>query len=619
MRTGLAAAALLLAGAGTCAQTPWPFETEIAAFEASDQVQPPPRGAVLFMGSSSIRLWESLARDFPGLAVINRGFGGSKVAESTRVADRIAIPYRPNRIVFYAGDNDIADGLSPERVLEDFRGFVAKVRAALPGTAISFVSIKPCTARWRHAAAVRRANGLIRDYVRYRPGLDYIDVFTPMLGPDGLPRRELLREDGLHLSAEGYRLWREVIAARLKPGLVLDAGFGAGGVALSTSPLGGEVAVGYGVAAGAAGRILVAGVLSDAAGIFRLAVWRLAADGAEDPSFGRGGFAASPGPDWGWAMAVDADGRILVAGISGSDWRTSPAAVLRRFLPDGRPDAGFGEGGRAAAASPLGGAMADGSAVAVDAAGGILVAGAAADSSSRTHAVAWRFLPDGRPDPRFGTGGAAVLPQPEKTETAGAWALRRGEDGWLAAGTIDWRDLALWKFSDAGEPVPGFGRGGLATGRGIGRGILQDDAGIWVGGFAYVREGESVVEEQALLSRFTARGASDAGRASAGETTLSGGAWPHRESFAIVRSTQGWLFLGGYAGDRGLVRAAVWKLAADGRGTPEVLVLPNAAGGKEDRIYALALDDAGRLLAAGFSRGADGKMRRAVWRLRSEP
>jgi len=187
------------------------WETEIKSFEASDQTNPPPKGAILFIGSSSFRLWKTLARDFPGHRVINRGFGGSQLADSVAFAGRIVIPYQPRMILLYAGDNDIAVGKTPDQVCSDFKTFVEKVHAALPGTRIAYVSIKPSIARLRLLEKMKAANELIKDYARKQDKLMFIDIFTPMLGPNAEPRKELFISDGLHLNAKGYELWTSVI------------------------------------------------------------------------------------------------------------------------------------------------------------------------------------------------------------------------------------------------------------------------------------------------------------------------------------------------------------------------------------------------------------------------
>lgn len=206
---------LLVAEAPVLAQEN-PFEGEIQAFEQADKKQPPPKNAVEFVGSSSIRFWGTLAQDFPHIPVINRGFGGSQLDDSTRYADRIIIPYHPRQIVLYAGDNDLAAGKTAEQVSQEFQDFVKKVRGALPEVRISFISIKPSLARWKLVEQIKQANHLIEQYAKKEKNIDYIDVFTPMLGPDGKPRAELLRPDGLHMTPKGYELWTSIIAPKLE-------------------------------------------------------------------------------------------------------------------------------------------------------------------------------------------------------------------------------------------------------------------------------------------------------------------------------------------------------------------------------------------------------------------
>jgi lysophospholipase L1-like esterase len=184
------------------------FEDEISGFEALDRQFPDRRRAeILFIGSSSIRMWQTLESDFPQHHVLNRGFGGSEIADSVRYADRILASHKPPLVVMYAGSNDINAGKSPATVAADFRAFAAKVWERLPTTSIAFISIAPSPARFSQVGRVREANRLIAAACAADPRLRFVDVFPLMLGPDGRPRRELFIDDGLHMNEGGYRVW----------------------------------------------------------------------------------------------------------------------------------------------------------------------------------------------------------------------------------------------------------------------------------------------------------------------------------------------------------------------------------------------------------------------------
>lgn len=187
------------------------FASEINAFAKADSASPPPAGAVLFVGSSSIRFWDTVGADFPGLAVINRGFGGSRMDDLLRYADRIVFPYRPKAIVLYEGDNDIADNRSPARIAGDLAEFLSQVRTRLPGTRVVYVSIKPSPSRWSMVDRMREANALLERVVENDTAARYVDVFTPMLGANGRPRPELFRDDSLHMTRAGYELWKTIL------------------------------------------------------------------------------------------------------------------------------------------------------------------------------------------------------------------------------------------------------------------------------------------------------------------------------------------------------------------------------------------------------------------------
>jgi lysophospholipase L1-like esterase len=186
------------------------LEKAVQAFEEQDRKQAPEPGGVLFLGSSSIRLWDT-TKSFPDPKIINRGFGGSQIADSVHYAGRIAIPYKPRLIVFYAGDNDIAAGKSADEVFADFKEFVGKIHASLPETRIAFIAIKPSPMRWKFFEAQSRANDLVREFIGSDRHLSYIDVVKPMLGDDGQARGELFKKDNLHLNDEGYRVWTRLV------------------------------------------------------------------------------------------------------------------------------------------------------------------------------------------------------------------------------------------------------------------------------------------------------------------------------------------------------------------------------------------------------------------------
>ncbi|MBV0881296.1 GDSL family lipase [Noviherbaspirillum sp. L7-7A] len=187
------------------------------AFANADKQQMPAPGGVLFVGSSSIRLWDNLEQQFnTAPIVVKRGFGGSRMEDCAAHLSRLVIPYKPRTVVIYAGENDLAEGRRPEQVLKSFTRFVEGVRAALPATRIAYVSIKPSIARAGMLDDIRATNALISDYVSQLDNARYIDVFTPMLDSRGAPRAELFREDRLHLNQAGYALWHDLISPSLR-------------------------------------------------------------------------------------------------------------------------------------------------------------------------------------------------------------------------------------------------------------------------------------------------------------------------------------------------------------------------------------------------------------------
>lgn len=191
------------------------WEASIQKFEAQDKTAPQPRGANLFVGSSSIRMWK-LDQSFPKFKTINRGFGGSEIADSIHFADRIILKHQPAVILLYAGDNDISHGKSAEVVTADYQKFVRVVRKKLPDARIAFIAIKPSIKRWNLAGKIREANKAIAAICAADKQMDYVDIFEPMLDKDGKPRPELFLKDGLHLNEQGYKIWADAIRPLLK-------------------------------------------------------------------------------------------------------------------------------------------------------------------------------------------------------------------------------------------------------------------------------------------------------------------------------------------------------------------------------------------------------------------
>jgi lysophospholipase L1-like esterase len=160
-------------------------------------------------------LWD-LEKSFPELHALNRGFGGSQLADVAELADRVVLAYKPRLVIVYAGDNDIAARKTPEQVVAAYQKLVEKIHSQLPETRIVFISIKPSLSRWKLIDEIRHANRSIAELAARDERLAFVDIEPAMLGPGDLPRKELFRDDGLHLNAEGYQVWAEQLRPILK-------------------------------------------------------------------------------------------------------------------------------------------------------------------------------------------------------------------------------------------------------------------------------------------------------------------------------------------------------------------------------------------------------------------
>ncbi|HKB04692.1 MAG TPA: GDSL-type esterase/lipase family protein [Gemmataceae bacterium] len=186
------------------------WEKSVAAIEKQQAESPPEKGGIVFAGSSTVRLWD-VGKAFPDWKVTNSGFGGSEIRDVTHFADRVILKHEPRAIVFYAGDNDINSGRTPDQVLADFRAFTDAAHKSVPRGKVYFISIKPSLARWKQFEAQTKANSLVKDFCARDDRLGYIDMVSAMLGKDGKPVPELFVKDGLHLSPKGYEIFNDAV------------------------------------------------------------------------------------------------------------------------------------------------------------------------------------------------------------------------------------------------------------------------------------------------------------------------------------------------------------------------------------------------------------------------
>ena len=195
-------------------QDPTRFESDIKAFEQSDHTSVAADHSVLFVGSSSIRLWSNLTSSFPNFPVLNRGFGGSTMPDLLYYFDRLVVPYKPSLVVVYEGDNDLAGGRTVEEVSADYATFIQRMKSQLPGSSFAFMSVKPSPARRHLLEEMKQLNQRLSELAEVNGGY-YFDIYTPMVDEAGQPYPQLFLSDRLHMNSGGYRLWRVTLTPML--------------------------------------------------------------------------------------------------------------------------------------------------------------------------------------------------------------------------------------------------------------------------------------------------------------------------------------------------------------------------------------------------------------------
>ncbi|MFO1427734.1 MAG: GDSL-type esterase/lipase family protein [Steroidobacteraceae bacterium] len=215
MRLIASLAALLLLALGTLHADPAhaanQWESEIVAFENADKTSPPPKGAIVVTGSSTIRLWNTIKTDLAPLDIIPRGFGGSTADDLDYYLERIVLVYEPRAVVIYEGDNDISGGKSPQYIADRMAGILARISARLPNARVYVLAIKPSPARWTEWPNAQQANQLFAALCATDARYTYINAGSILLGSNGQPNPAYYQSDGLHLNGTGYSFWTSVI------------------------------------------------------------------------------------------------------------------------------------------------------------------------------------------------------------------------------------------------------------------------------------------------------------------------------------------------------------------------------------------------------------------------
>lgn len=196
------------------------FENEIKAYEKQDSISMPAKGQILFMGSSSFRIWKSFAADLAGIDAINRGFGGSTMTDALYYFDRMVVKYAPRTVVVYEGDNDLAKGKSLEDLAKEYEAFSNRLKMALPKTKLVYLAVRPSLARIAIVDKQKEFNLWLEKYCKSQKGRFFLDMHSPFYLPDGTLMPDIFVADRLHLNEKGYQIFsseiREFILNKLR-------------------------------------------------------------------------------------------------------------------------------------------------------------------------------------------------------------------------------------------------------------------------------------------------------------------------------------------------------------------------------------------------------------------
>jgi len=194
------------------AQSPVRFENDVHTIQQFDKMYAPPPHPILFTGSSSIRKWDDLERNFSKQVVLNRGIGGAETNDITHFAKELIFTYAPRQIVIYVGENDLpAANVNADTLLQRFRVLYTTIRHELPTIPLIYISIKPSPSRAAFFDKAKQTNALIKDFLAKEKNTVFVDIYPKMLDKNGVPRKELFLQDMLHMNKQGYAIWEKAI------------------------------------------------------------------------------------------------------------------------------------------------------------------------------------------------------------------------------------------------------------------------------------------------------------------------------------------------------------------------------------------------------------------------
>jgi lysophospholipase L1-like esterase len=207
---------ILLASVGLRAQDPLRFKEEVSLIRQKyDTLWEPSRETIVFTGSSSVRIWNDLQDRFPGVQIVNSGFGGSEASDLLAYTDDLILRYKPRKVFIYEGDNDLNSNKKPRSVLSDIKSIVSRIRADQPDTKIFLIAAKPSIARWHLKRLYKRLNRKMKGLVKKEDHLAFADVWRPMLQGRKV-KQDIFIKDGLHMNSKGYDIWYTVLQPYLE-------------------------------------------------------------------------------------------------------------------------------------------------------------------------------------------------------------------------------------------------------------------------------------------------------------------------------------------------------------------------------------------------------------------